>query len=249
VSDRVQLNWSSSENSNDVSFNVYRNGLRVAENLSGTTTTWTDPNSGAHATTTYCYSVEALFKSSGHASQHARPACYWGPNAQRVQSFEAQSFQAKGGNLVFNHGRWHYENWGQADHTLTIANVKANQSGWHYLETEAGNGAGNVTTGITCAVKAIEVWDGGTLVGGGQLLMPHLTTPGNPNPWGTWAMSSFVPVQLTAGKTYTIVIRENGASGNMSDYSHFATYSGTGGQSGRFNMVNISSVKLLAMGP
>jgi hypothetical protein len=34
----------------------------------------------------------------------------------------------------------------------------------------------------------------------------------------------------------------------MSDYSHFASYNGSGGQSGRFNKVNISAVKLLALG-
>lgn len=246
--DRVRVSWTSSENSNDVTFNIYRNGVRIAENLQGTTTNWSDPNSGAHATTTYCYAVEAVFKSSGNASQHARPSCYWGMNAQRVQTFEAQSFQAQGGTLVFNHGRWHYENWGASNHSLTVTNVKANQSGWHYLEVEAGNGAGNVTTGITCGVKAIEVWDGATFVGGGQLYMPHLAAPGNPNAWGLWATSNFVPVQLVAGKTYSVVIRENDASGNMSDYSHFATYNGMGGQSGRFNFVNISAIKLLAMG-
>lgn len=249
VNDRVQVGFTVPENGSDVTFNVYRNGSRVAENLPGTTTNWLDPNSGAHATTTYCYTVEAVFGSSGNASQRAQPSCYWGPNAQRVQVWNAQTFQANGGTLTFNHGRSHYEDWGDPDHTLTISNVQANQSGWHYLQVEAGNGAGNVTTGITCGMKAIEVWEGGTLVGGGYLMMPHLAAPGDPNPWGQWRASNLIAVNLTAGKTYSLVIREDMASGNMSDYEHFATYGGAGGQAGRFNKVNISDVRLLTMGP
>jgi hypothetical protein len=248
VNDRVQINWTVAENANDVTFNVYRDGTRIAENLAGSTLSLVDPNSAGHATTTYCYAVEAVFKASGNASQRSKPVCYWGPNGARIQSFGAQSFQANGGTLVFNHQRWHYENWGDPGHTLTIMNVKANQSGRHLLEVEAGNGAGNVTTGITCGVKAIEVWDGGTLVGGGQLMMPHPAAPGDPKPWEQWRASNFVPVDLLAGKTYTVVIREDAASGNMSDYAHFAAYNGMGGQSGRFNKVNISLLQLLAMG-
>lgn len=248
TNDRLQLNWAAASTPNDVTFNVYRNGLRVAENIAGNATSYVDPNSGAHATTTYCYTVEAVYKISGNASQRSNPVCYWGPNAVRVQTYNAQSFQAQGGTLVFNHQRWHYENWGDPTHRLTISNVKANQSGIHLFEVEAGNGAGNVTTGITCGVKAIEVWDGGTLVGSGQLTMPHLALPGDPAPWNHWEMSNFVPVNLTAGKTYQVVIREDEASGNMSDYAHFALYNGTGGQTGRFNKVNIAALKVLAMG-
>jgi hypothetical protein len=91
-------------------------------------------------------------------------------------------------------------------------------------------------------VKAIEVWDGATLVGSGELTMPHLAT------WDDWRDSNLVPVDLVVGKTYTIVIREGNASGNMSDFEHFSTYNGMGGSSGRFNKVNISEVKLLAIG-
>lgn len=246
VNDRVQINWMIAENTNDVTFHVYRDGVRIAENVGGTS--YLDPDSGAHTTKTHCYAVEAVFKSSGNVSQRARPACYWGPNNTRITTYGAQTFQASGGKLVFNHGRWHYENWGAPNDTLTITNVTVNQSGRHYLEVEAGNGAGNVTTGITCGVKAIEVWDGGTLVGHGQLVMPHIAAPGDANPWAQWRTSNFVPVDLQAGKSYTVVIREDADSGNMSDYAHFATYGGSGGQAGRMNVVNISELKVLGMG-
>lgn len=242
MSNRVQIGWSVAESAADVTFNVYRDGTRIAEALPGSTTSYTDQGSAAHATTTYCYTVEAVFAVSGNASQRARPMCYWGPNAVRVQSFGAQGFEAQGGTLSMSHGQWHYDDWGDPGHTLTVKNVTAAQSGRHLIQVSAGNGAGDFTTGITCGVKAIEVWDGAVLVGGGQLTMPHLAT------WDDFRDSNFVPVDLTAGKTYTLVIREDAGSGNMSDFKHFDTYGGLGGKSGRFNKVNIAEVKLLAIG-
>lgn len=241
-SDRVKIDFTVSETPADVTFNVYRDGVRIAENLPGTTNSYVDPNSAQHATVSYCYTVEAVFAASGNASQHARPACYWGPNSQRIQTFSAQSWLSQGGTLSMSHGKWHYDDWGAPSDTLTIGNVTASQSGRHLLQVTAGNGAGDFTTGITCAVKAIEVWEGANLVGSGQLTMPHLAT------WDDWRDSNFVPVDLVAGKTYTVVIREDAASGNMSDFAHFASYGGMGGTSGRFNKVNISDLKLLAMG-
>jgi len=239
--DRIEIAWTSGENAEDVTFNVYRDGVRIAEGLPGDSQAFVDAGSANHATDTYCYTVEAVFKSSGNASQHDKPQCYWGPGYSRIQHFGAQQFEAQGGTLVSEFGRWHYADWGNASDTLTVKNVTPVQTGRHLLQVVAGNGAGDFTTGITCGVKAIEVWDGASLVGGGQLMMPHLAT------WNDWRESSFVPVELVAGKAYTIVIREDGASGNMSDFSHFATYGATGGIAGRFNKVNIAEVKVMAV--
>jgi hypothetical protein len=240
---RLVVSWTpNGEASGDVTFDVYRDGERIAEGLAGSTTSFIDPQSGDHATKTHCYSVEAIFAVSGNASQHAKPVCYWGAANARVQTYGAQGFVASGGQLVFNHGRWHYEDWGDPTDTLTIANVTPATSGPHLVQVLAGNGAADFTTGITCGVKAVEVWSGNTKVGGGQLLMPHLAT------WDDWRDSSFVRVELQAGTSYTIVIREDEHSGNMSDFEHFTLYGGTGGASGRFNKVNISELKLLALG-
>lgn len=224
----------------DVTFDVYRDGERVAEAL--TTTSWTDTGSADHASVTHCYSVDSRFTSSGTTSQHARPVCHWGPADSRIQTYDAQQFTAEGGALVMNHGRFHYEDWGDPADTLTLAGVVPTSTGEHLLQVVAGNGAGDFSTGITCGVKAVEVWDGATLIGSGQLVMPHLAT------WSEWRDSSFVRVSLVSGTSYTIVIREDEASGNMSDLEHFSLYGGTGGVSGRFNKVNIAEVKLLAIG-
>lgn len=242
VGDRVQVSWEGAgEAAGDVTFNVYRDGEIIAGDLAGSTSSLVDAGSAAHATTTYCYTVESVF-ASGNASQRARPACYWGAANARIQSFGAQGFTAVGGTLVFNYGRWHYENWGDPSHTLAVGGITASQSGRHLFQVVAGNGAGGFTTGVTCGHKALEIYDGQTLVATGQLVMPHLGV------WSDWRDSTFVTADLQAGKTYAAVIREDGTSGNMSDLAHFALYGGTGGTGGRFNKVNIAELKVLAMG-
>lgn len=242
VGDRVQVGWDlGGESAGDVTVNVYRDGTVIAQDLPGTTTSLVDAGSAAHATTTYCYTVELVYP-SGNTSQRARPACYWGPGNTRIQSFGAQGFSAVGGNLVLNYGRWHHEGWGDPSHTLTVNAVTAAQSGRHLFQVVAGNGAGGFTTGITCGHKAIEIYDGATLVASGQLAMPHLGA------WADWRDSTFFSADLQAGKTYSVVIREDATSGNMSDLSHFSLYGGTGGTGGRFNNVNIAELKVLAMG-
>ena len=228
------------ENPSDVTIDVYRDGTRIAQDLPGTTGYWVDMTASP-ATTSHCYTVETRF-SSGTRSQHARAFCWWGTGASRIQSVGAQSFTAQGGNLVFNHGQWHHENWGDPGHSLTVTGFSPSYTGTHHIQLRAGNGAGPVDTGVTCAVKLVEVLDGNIVVGSGYAMMPHLGT------WSTWKDSSFVTVDLDASKTYSIVIREDARAINMSERDHFAIYDQIGGSAGRFNKVNITEVKVLAGG-
>lgn len=56
----------------DIAFNVWRDGVRLASGLAGNTRTWTDTVPvGAH-----CYTVEAYFPVSGNTSHRARPVCH-----------------------------------------------------------------------------------------------------------------------------------------------------------------------------
>ena len=228
------------ENAGDVTIDVYRDGARVAENLPGATSYWVD-TTASQGTTSHCYSVETRF-SSGTRSQHAKAFCWWGASFERIQSVGAQSFTAQGGTLVFNHGEWHHEGWGDPGHSLTVTGFTPSYTGPHHIQLRAGNGAGPVDTGVTCAVKLVEVLDGNTVVGSGYAMMPHLGT------WSTWKDSSFVTVDLDASKTYSIVVREDARAINMSERDHFAIYDQVGGSSGRFNRVNIAEMKVLAAG-
>lgn len=227
------------ESTSDITFDVYRDGALVGSSLPGTATSFTDTSSAGQTTESYCYTVEARFTSSDNRSQHAKPFCWWGAANARIASVGAQSFSAVGGSLVDNHGYWHYEGWGDPGHSLTVGYTPT-FTGTHYIQVLAGNGAGNFTTGITCAVKRVEVFDGATPVASGYVMMPHLAT------WDAWRESSLLQVELDAGKTYLVVISEDASAVNMSERKHFEIYNGTGGQSGRFNRVNIAEVKFLA---
>lgn len=225
----------------DISFDVLRDGQRMASDLSGSTASWTDAASADHATHSYCYSVETQFIVSGTRSQHAEPVCFWGSSSERVATIGAQAFAATGGSLVLNYGRWHYEAWGDPGHTLAVQGFTPSYTGLHYLQVLAGNGAGSVATGVTCAVKRIEVREASTVVASGYLVMPHL------GDWAVWRESSLVPVMLDQSKTYDIVILEDSRAINMSELEHFASYDGMGGKTGRFNRVNIAELKVLAV--
>jgi hypothetical protein len=216
-----------------VNFDVYRDGEVAASGVSGPT--WVDPRAGEPGTR--CYSAASVFPETGHRSQHAPPTCDWGPGYTQITSLPASSFVSSGGALVWNHGREHYEGWGSPDHTLE-ATFTATSTGRHYLQAVYGNGAGPVNTGITCAHKRIEVFEGATLVDAGWLVMPHL------GDWGRWADSTLAPVELVAGRSYRLVVSDGP---NMSTLAHFANYAGTGGASGPYNDVNIAELKVLAL--
>ena len=224
----------------DVTFDVYRDGQLVAQDLPGSTSYWVDPTS-TPATNSHCYSVETQFVSSGNRSQHAKPVCWWGASHERITNIDATAMTATGGTLVFDHGYWHHEAWGDEAHTLTIPSFVPSDSGSYLLQLNAGNGAGPYDTGITCAIKLIEVSDGNAVVASGYVAMPQLGS------WDQWRESSFLPVQLSAGVSYSITIREDARAINMSQREHFAIYDGMGGSAGRFNRVNIAEVKLLAV--
>jgi len=227
----------SGESMSEVAFNVYRDGVRVASAL--TTTSFTDTTATA-TSPSHCYAVEAYFTGSKNHSQHSPPFCWWGTGGVRVRPIGASAFTAVGGAGVTNHGKFHYEAWGDPGHTLT-ATYTATTTGEHLLQVNAGNGAGSISTGITAGLKVVEVLDGTTVVARGHLLMPHLGA------WANWRDSSFVRANLTAGKTYNIVIKHDDTSMNMSFFAHFARYTGgTGGSGGAFSRVNIAELKVLA---
>jgi hypothetical protein len=216
-----------------VEFEVLRDGERAASGVSGPT--WVDPLAGEPGTR--CYSAASVFPGVGYRSQPTPPTCDWGPGFARITTLPASSFVANGGTFVWNHGREHYEAWGGPDDTLEVT-FTATATGRHLLQAVYGNGAGPVSTGITCAHKRLEVFDGPARVGEGWLVMPHL------GDWARWADSTLVPVELVAGRTYRLVVSDGP---NMSNLAHFATYAGAGGASGPFNDVNIAEIKVLAM--
>ncbi|MEZ4294561.1 MAG: hypothetical protein R3B70_06270 [Polyangiaceae bacterium] len=241
-SDRLRVSFDpGGESPAEIAFNVYRDGQLVAEGLPGASTSWLDEASAAHPTKSYCYTVESYYTGSGNTSQRARPFCWWGPGSNRIQTIAATSFQAQGGSLSSNHGMDHYEGWGDPGHTLTVLGFTPSFTGEHLIQLTAGNGAGPVSTGVTCGLKMIEVKTAGQTVAVRPVMMPHAGT------WSEWRGSSFARVFLDKTKTYDIVIRHDDRAVNMSAFEHFTVYGGQGGKSGPFHRVNISELKLLAV--
>ena len=228
------------ETPSTIRYAVYRDGVKVASDLAGTATSFTDTS--ASADTAPCFAVETCFTSSGNCSQRSRPMCWWGDGAARVTTIAATSFVPTGGVASNDHGRFHYGNWGDPSHTLVVPSIRPTRTGPHLLQLVYGNGANSISTGITCAIKRIAVEDTATnqVVASGVITMPQL------GDWARWADSTFVRADLDATKTYRITIRADQFTMNMSALAHFSNYVGAGGSAGEFARVNIAELKLLA---
>ncbi len=227
------------EDSSTIRYAIYRDGTRIADNVAGTTTSYTDNTASADASP--CFAVEACFVETGNCSQRSKPVCWWGDGSTRVTSIYPAQLQVTGGTIANDHGRPHVASWGDPGSTI-VATVTAQRTGPHLVQVVYGNGAGPVDTGISCGIKRVRVENASTntVVAEGAIVMPQL------GDWDRWADSTFVRANLVGGTTYRITLDTTDTVRNMSAYSHFQTYAGTGGASGEFSRVNISEVKLLA---
>lgn len=226
-----------------VTYNIYRDGILVASQV--TASRWSDLNSTDYANNTYSYNVQSV-NAAGNVSFPSKSICYWG-TGERLQIVNAADFSSvRGGEFVDNHGKEHYQNWGSADHSITISNFKPGKSGEYFIQLDYGNGAGPISTGITCAVKKIEVSDAQT----GEMLTTDIVMLPQLGSWPVWTESSIAKVNLSASKTYNVKIYEDFDIINMSYFNHFKIYTGgLGGGDNSFNYVNISAVKFLFIKP
>jgi hypothetical protein len=235
---QLVLPLSADDDTSTITYSIYRDGARIASAVPGATTSWTD--TAANVAGAPCYAVETCFTDSGNCSQRSKASCWWDDNYARITSYSASTLTAVGGTASNDHGRFHYDAWGDAGNSLSTT-VAPTRTGSYLIQAVYGNGAGGVDTGVACGVKRVDVIDtaSNATVATGFLVMPQAGS------WDTWADSTFVTANLTAGKTYRVVVAQDATSRNMSAFSSFATYAGTGGAS-EFSRVNISELKLLA---
>jgi glycogen debranching enzyme len=227
-----------------VTISVYRDGKRVATNLPGSTTSWEDPDTNGESTPSRCYTIETRYP-SGNVSQRAEPVCFWGTGGARITSLPASGFAVQGGTGSNNHGRFHHEGWGDPGDTIA-ATFTASRTGAHLVQAVYGNGAGPISTGVTCAVKkvTVEQVSNGNVVATGYVMMPHRQV------WDSWGDSSFVRANLVSGTSYRIRLSHDDRAVNMSAFSHFDDYTGgTGGSGGAFYRVNVAELKVLSLVP
>lgn len=251
VSGKLQVSFhANGENTQEIAFNLYRDGKLVQENLPGSKTVWIDPDTNP-SSPSHCYTIESFYKDGlANFSQKSRPLCYWGSGNERITEIKVDRLnyyiddELQTPVISRDHGDDHpyYANWGKPNHRLVLETFKPKVSGAYLLQVSAANGSGGIDTGITCAVKFLEIFDldDDRVIKTGYLLMPQTGS------WDTLKDSSFVQVNLVAGKPYKIVIREDEYAHNMSYFQHFKIYNGTGG-SASYNNVNITSLKILAL--
>lgn len=220
-----------------VVFNIYRNGQKIASRLSGPS--WTDTTAVDWPEKVYFYSVEAEFAATGLVSQHCPPQGVWGTGKiTEINTGDSRLVSPDNASREWNHGRFHYNDWGRPTQTLEVRGFVPERSGYFSLQLVYANAMGPVASGLTCAVKKLAVYDRtGTLVAERTAVMPHLPD------WDTWSNSSLVPeVWLDKANSYRIVISD---AFNMSYFQHNALFGKAGGQSGANNRLNLSGVKFL----
>ena len=115
------------------------------------------------------------------------------------------------------------------------------KTGGHYLvRAEFSNGAGPVNTGITCAVKKLEIRRAASeeLIASGYLVMPQS------GDWKRFDLSSAVRADLKAGENYSLKVFEDDDSRNMSYLAGNERYtSEKGGGKDPYNFVNIAAIQ------
>jgi hypothetical protein len=222
----------------NVVFNIYRDGQLCAKRLSQTR--WLDPDSADCTNKTHFYAVEAMDEKSRDVS-HLTPTRFYA-TTNDLWIISAKEMENQGGRLADERC---FMDWGKPDHELRVRSFTARRSGHYLIRTEFSNGAGPVNTGITCAVKKLEIreTDSGTIVGAGYLVMPQS------GKWQRFDLSSAIRADLKVGKSYSMRIFEDEYSRNMSYLAHNKRYtSWPGGGDADYNFVNIASIRLLHLG-
>ena len=227
-----QMTLHYSHSSADVAFNIYRDGQRVAEGIRQTA--WVDEGCSDDSVVMHSYAVEAVDLESGNAS-HLTPFLH-GSIKDRKRVVLAREIKNRGGKLVSGH---HFEDWGQPGDELETEPFPVDRSGHYAIRAEFSNGSGPVNTGITCAVKKLDVLESGSdaVVASGYLVMPQS------GDWNRWDLSTPVSAPLEAGKNYVLRIQEDGCSRNMSYLEKNNLYTAfSGGGARGYNYVNIAAI-------
>ena len=207
-----------------ITLRVYRDGVPVSGELPGELEAWTDASRGADDASA-CYSLEATYRSSGNASQRSLPSCWWGQDDRRAHV-------QRGRALV------------EADARATTT-FRAARTGEHLVRLSAANGAGPINTGVTCAVRRIEVVDtaGDRAVASGYVMIPH----GGLDAWDRFLPSSPIRADLESGHTYRITVAPDPRAANMSSFAHFERYTGGhGGREGPLDRIELDAIEILA---
>ena len=238
-----------------VGLRIYRDGELVADDLPGRTATWIDRDAGPGGPS-HCYTAEAFFRSSGATSHRARPVCWLGPQGHRRRTVPLTPTRAAAAGA------------GARTEAAGLAEARAALRVGHagrYLVRLIYRNPGPINTGVTCAVRRIDVSDLGSSgdrvgrghghgqgrrVASGRVVLPHTGTQRSGSGGGGAGRSSILRLTLEAGHHYQVTVSSDRHTVNMSAFAHFEHYTGgAGGADGARNSAVLEAVELTYLGP
>lgn len=213
----------------NVQYQLYRNGVLVADNL--TTKVWNDAEPINHQA---CYSVASQFIASTNTSHHSKTICVQPAQVISIADSRVQSTIAvetiDGIDLI--------KDFGAVQDTLTVSDIEITTLGSYALQLNYKNIYNKTNTGITAGVKWLQIIDSSnTVVSQSVIQMPHIKAGIKS------ALSTPVIASLTPSK-YTIKISD---FYNMSYLTNNQTYSQSGGEKGAENKFDIFSIHISAV--
>jgi len=212
---------------NPTRWDLYRNGRLFAADIS---------EDSRQVPETGCYTAIQTYQ-GGSLASHPAPELCRSPWSMEFSVANGLLKSRDGAPQAQDHNRLHFNDWGRPAQALEITALNVPSDGSYRVEVAFGNAFGPINTGITAAVKWLEVSDisSGTTQSA-AVFMPHQLN------WGTWSWSSAAAVQLKAGRAYQLRLTD---ARNKSYLKHFEQYTaGRGGIDGVVNRANISGIRL-----
>ena len=224
------------QGNDSVTYNVYRNGEKVAAGVSGNT--WIDSEKLDSGVRT-CYALEAVFVGSGNRSHHSEPSCHEGNATVSISVTDKRvESNVKVTPAADNLHKPALVAWGKPADRLTVKNIAIDKAGVYSIQAIYNNRQHTIDSGVTAAVKQITVRDRNSdLVKRGVIQMPNIADNGEVFPF---LPSSEMVVKLKPG-VYQFQFED---FFNMSYLETNATYSGNGGKSGPVNTASIAEFKV-----
>ena len=215
-----------------VSYNVYRDGKRVAEGLPAGS--WLDRSANAFG----CYAVEARSTASGNRSHHSAPRCVdAGIEIAVTDARTVSNLKPVAPTARFPSPR--LEAWGQPGDRFAVDRIAIPAAGNYQVQVRYHNAANQVNLGISGGVKWLAVKDGrGRIVAQGVVQLPHapLAKANTPSVYST-------PLAARLGRgSYRIEMSD---FYNMSYLDSNSSFSAAGGLTGPSNRFDIYGVRLL----
>lgn len=208
---------------NDVSMDVLRDGVVVANDVEAATT-FVDTRAAGMAYHSYCYSVRLTDHATGNTSQPAKASCYWGTGSDRVLTADSSTFQNVGGawadKTIGGVTHRYVKDWGNLTTDSLTATVTATRTGHYLAQVKYAVNTNPIPDGISSGIKMLTVKDHAT----GDVVTRKPIVLSNTGDWNLINGSTFVPVDLVGGRTYELVLAGDRVAVNMGYFQANAVY-------------------------